>query len=197
MEFCFQSGIKNLLIFQEVRNEEYFSYHVFLQVFLWKLKPAEKFSPKAAKFSFRVQIRRKSYEFFRKKPLIHISLLGTWNPRLPSLTKSSHRRQTFFCSNSEKQKFQFFFTEILLRKCSSGHLEGIFDQPSKILCEKSTKVSFKLRNVRDANFFYSVPSFQNNPPNREKAVPTNIFFKKNIVKKPRIFRFGLQNPMQL
>ena len=28
-----------------------------------------------------------------------------------------------------KTKVLIFFTEILLRKCSSGHLEGIFDQP--------------------------------------------------------------------
>ena len=30
----------------------------------------------------------------------------------------------------KNKSFEIKFTEILLRKCSSGHLEGFFDQPS-------------------------------------------------------------------
>ena len=67
-------------------------------------------------------------------------------------------------------------------------LRRIFPQNSrKFFCEKSTKVSFKLRNVRNANFLYCVPFYQNNPPDTQKATPTTNF-KKNIVKKPRFIQ---------
>ena len=125
---------------------------------------------------------------FSAKKLLIIFVFRTRRIQSCHLSQKVLADVKFFSVQTPKIFFLILFEELILRKCPLDTLKVVLTNFRKFFCEKSTKFSFKLRNVRNANFLYCVPFFQNNPTATQKTVPTTISMKillKNLEISPR------------